>query len=371
MAHPAGSERIAGKKGRRAARLWEWNTRVVTGRLTRAWPGRLAVRQGAGEHPDGWPEFERYCRAAFPAVAAQLHAMVGDRARAHRLAHGAFAEAWLHWGRVSALADRTGWVRRRAVRQIRWSQRCRAVTGLLRRRRSDQPGAVGLLAVLARLPSVQRRALVLHHMAGLSSERLAEEENTSTKVVLQRLEHGRLALGHRAASGDWAEGDADVRAGQWAIAPIEDWVARQFTYLEYRLTPLPDTRSVFIAARTARRRRQATAVAGAGIILAAGFGTAVAATLSPSGPAAVPLAPVPHPDGPGPVGRSELPFVSAIHQRPPILHPPIPHPLMPAHPPVRHSPAPPARATPAVTPGPPPLAPIPWTPGGQVPDSGG
>jgi RNA polymerase sigma-70 factor (ECF subfamily) len=193
--------------------------------IDRLWPGRVPAGPGSGEHPVGWLEFERFCRTAFPPVAAQLHAIIGDRARAHRLAHGAFAEAWRQWDKVSALPDRVSWVRRRAARQIRWSQRCRAVTGLLRRGRSDEPGAAGLLAALTRLPAVQRRALVLHHMAGLTPAQLADEENTSAKVVSQRLEHGRLALGHRAASGDWAKGDADVGAGQWAIAPIDDWVS--------------------------------------------------------------------------------------------------------------------------------------------------
>jgi RNA polymerase sigma-70 factor (ECF subfamily) len=280
--------------------------------IDRLWPGRVPAGPGSGEHPVGWLEFERFCRTAFPPVAAQLHAIIGDRARAHRLAHGAFAEAWRQWDKVSALPDRVSWVRRRAARQIRWSQRCRAVTGLLRRGRSDEPGAAGLLAALTRLPAVQRRALVLHHMAGLTPAQLADEENTSAKVVSQRLEHGRLALGHRAASGDWAKGDADVGAGQWAIAPIDDWVARQFTYLDYRLAPRPDTRAVLIAMRTARQRRRITAVAGAGIILLTGFGTAVAATLSPSRQPSIPLAPASRSDDSGPVAGADLPFMPGL-----------------------------------------------------------
>lgn len=246
---------------------------------------------GPAPRPVGWVEFERYCRGAFPQLAAQLHAMTGDREWSHRVAHSAFAEAWTHWSKIRSRSDRTRWVRRRAARQLRSYQRRRWLAGLApwgKRATNSIP----LMQALAHLPSVQRRALVLHYMAKLTPEQLAEEEKTSTKVILQRLDHGRLALVHR-ASADWATGDADISSGQWALAPVDDWVARQLTYLEYRLAPRPDTRSVLVAARTARRRRQATIAAVAGVTLLTGVGTAVAARLSPNDRAGV--APTPPP----------------------------------------------------------------------------
>jgi DNA-directed RNA polymerase specialized sigma24 family protein len=209
-----------------------------------------------------------------------LHAVTGEREWSHRVAHSAFAEAWTNWSKIRSLPDRTRWVRRRATRQLRLHQRRCWLTGLVPWGNRARTSPIPLMQALAHLPSVQRRALVLHYMAKLAPEQLAEEERTSTKVILQRLDHGRLALVHR-ASADWATGDADIASGQWALSPVDDWVARQLTYLEYRLAPRPDTRSVLIAARTARRRRQATLAAVAGVTLLTGVGTAVAATLSP------------------------------------------------------------------------------------------
>jgi RNA polymerase sigma-70 factor (ECF subfamily) len=294
----------------------------------------------------GWVEFERYCRGAFPQLAAQLHAVTGEQEWSHRVAHSVFAEAWTHWGKIRSLPDRTRWVRRRAARQLRWYQRRRWLAGLTPWGRREATSTIPLMKALAHLPSVQRRAIVLHYLAKLPAEQLAEEEKTSTKVILQRLDHGRLALVHR-ASADWATGDADISSGQWALSPVDEWVARQLTYLEYRLAPRPDTRAVLIAARTARRRRRATIAAVAGVTLLTGFGTAVAATLSPSDRAGAAPMPPPLRSAPPTIDESGLPLLPGLGDpegpaparaadKPPPLIEPLP--AVQSGPPEQHQP---------------------------------
>ena len=52
------------------------------------------------------------------------------------------------------------------------------------------------LVALRAVPRVQRRALVLHHGAGRSLERIAAVEGTSAQGVRLRLAHGAHALAH-------------------------------------------------------------------------------------------------------------------------------------------------------------------------------
>lgn len=146
-------------------------------------------------------EFDRFYQAAYPRLFAQLHAILGDCAQAHAAAQEAFTRAWRRWSTVRALPDPTGWVRRVAmhVRNPRW-QRAPAgrsggepehVTTM------NHPPNLAVFDALSQLPAVQRRALVLHHMAGLSPEQIADEESTSESTIHARLAHGRLALAHR------------------------------------------------------------------------------------------------------------------------------------------------------------------------------
>ena len=60
---------------------------------------------------------------------------------------------------------------------------------LAQRRRSVRLGAA-----LARLPEAQRRAVVLHHLQGVSLVDLANEEETSVGTIKSRLHRGRGRL---------------------------------------------------------------------------------------------------------------------------------------------------------------------------------
>ena len=64
-----------------------------------------------------------------------------------------------------------------------------------------QPGAspdrLALVAALREIPAEQRRAIVLHHLVGLTVEEISHETGTPTGTVKSRLARGRRALaGH-------------------------------------------------------------------------------------------------------------------------------------------------------------------------------
>ena len=59
------------------------------------------------------------------------------------------------------------------------------------------PDRLALIAALRAIPAEQRRAVVLHHLAGLSVEEIAHETGAPTGTVKSRLARGRRALaGH-------------------------------------------------------------------------------------------------------------------------------------------------------------------------------
>ena len=56
------------------------------------------------------------------------------------------------------------------------------------------PDNVALVAALKEIPEAQRRAIVLHHLVGLSVEEVAVETGVATGTVKARLSRGRNAL---------------------------------------------------------------------------------------------------------------------------------------------------------------------------------
>jgi RNA polymerase sigma-70 factor (ECF subfamily) len=82
----------------------------------------------------------------------------------------------------------SGWRRRRTARNF-----------LARSRPSDptpppDETSVALVAALRQLPEAQRRALVLHHLAGLTVAEIAAAERCPEGTVKARLSRGRAAL---------------------------------------------------------------------------------------------------------------------------------------------------------------------------------
>lgn len=151
-----------------------------------------------GPTPAGADDFDELFRAEYPALVRRLRLVVGSTAVAEEIAQDAFCTALERWGRV-ALADRPGaWVQVVAMR--------RAIKVEGRRRRGSElvpgwsaasdagPVDVDLQRAIAELPDGQRRAVVLHHLADLSVDDVAEVLGVSAGTVKAQLHRGRARL---------------------------------------------------------------------------------------------------------------------------------------------------------------------------------
>jgi RNA polymerase sigma-70 factor (ECF subfamily) len=146
------------------------------------------------------PDFDELYASNFTGVVVQLYAYFGDLAEAQDVAQEAFCRAWQRWSSVSRYDDPVAWIRKVAWRLAvsRWR---RVRTALLHSRSTDvdyQPALdavrVDVVRALAQLPADQRRAIVLHHMVGLSAAEIANDAGVPAGTVRSWLTRGRAAL---------------------------------------------------------------------------------------------------------------------------------------------------------------------------------
>jgi RNA polymerase sigma-70 factor (ECF subfamily) len=134
-------------------------------------------------------------------LTSQMYAMTGSLPEAEDLVQEAFARAWQNWEKVSGYADPVAWVRSVACR-IRVSIWRKAVNRITAHRRHGVPDTipavspdyVAIVAALRRIPYEQRRAIVLHHLVGLSVEETARETEVAPGTVKARLSRGRQSM---------------------------------------------------------------------------------------------------------------------------------------------------------------------------------
>ncbi|OLT20727.1 hypothetical protein BJF78_09170 [Pseudonocardia sp. CNS-139] len=117
-------------------------------------------------------DFGAHLEANYQRLVAQLYAITLDAGEAHDAVQDAYSRAWRNWDTIGGSPDPSAWVRRVAVRSTARSwRRTLARFGIARPRPvSDgvDPRTGALLAALGRLSPGERRAVVLHHMAGAS-----------------------------------------------------------------------------------------------------------------------------------------------------------------------------------------------------------
>jgi RNA polymerase sigma-70 factor, ECF subfamily len=146
-------------------------------------------------------DFDSFYTGSVHRVTSHLYAMTGSRAEAEDLVQEAYARAWQCWGKVSAYSDPEAWVRTVAFR-IRVSAWRKATSRAMAHRRygvvEDEPGAnpdyVAIISALRRITPVQRQAIVLYHLVGLTVEEIAEEAGVAAGTVKARLSRGRQAM---------------------------------------------------------------------------------------------------------------------------------------------------------------------------------
>jgi RNA polymerase sigma-70 factor, ECF subfamily len=145
-------------------------------------------------------EFDDFYGATYATLVVQLAAYTGDRLEAQDVVQEAFARAWPRWHRLAYYDDPTGWVRRVAW-NVATSRRRRVratLATLLRMRAADvpepDPAHVDLVRALAALPPRQRRAVILHHMAGMSVAEIAADCDVAVGTVKSWLHRARTTL---------------------------------------------------------------------------------------------------------------------------------------------------------------------------------
>jgi RNA polymerase sigma-70 factor, ECF subfamily len=231
-------------------------------------------------------EFSTFHALAYPQLAAQTLAITGDAEITRTATDTTLARVWRSWSSVRRTGDLL--VRARWTAVLVAAERestapsvanhagdaIQAALGQLTAK-AEVAADVVVLAALQRLPRVQRRALVLHYMGGVSVRHLAALSGSSAEHVELLLDDGFTAL---ADSLEWsAPDDTDPDA-----APIGadgpdlsfDWVAEALADTAARLpeqipAPLPT-----------RLLRNATAVRWSIRAIAVAAGAACAAVIA-------------------------------------------------------------------------------------------
>jgi RNA polymerase sigma-70 factor (ECF subfamily) len=151
--------------------------------------------------PPKHQDFTAFYEATWGRTVACAYAISGELGAAEDAAQDAYARAWPRWSRLREYDDPGAWVRQVATRQAisRWRRSRTALNHLVRSREpatspAPDESTVALVAALRTLPEAQRRAIVLHHVAGLPVTEVARVERCPEGTVKARLSRGRAAL---------------------------------------------------------------------------------------------------------------------------------------------------------------------------------
>ena len=175
-----------------------------------AWKGR-EVRE---------VEFDEFYVRTAHRLVQQMFLFTGDWAEAEDIASEAYQRAWLRWSSVQPAESPEAWVRTVARRLAvsRWRRTRNAAMawrrhGAVAERPPLDGEHVDLVIALRKLPTKQRTAVVLHHLADLSVEQVAAETEASVSAVKQQLVRGRAALAELLGDVVLPDNDVALRGG--------------------------------------------------------------------------------------------------------------------------------------------------------------
>jgi RNA polymerase sigma-70 factor (sigma-E family) len=155
--------------------------------------------------------FDQLYRSSRDRLALQLTALTGNPSEAADVVQEAFMRAWVRWEAVGAYDDPEAWVRRVAhnLAVSRWRKTKKLVLRAdIPQFATEIPGeTVPIISALQTLPVAERKAVVLHHVAGLAVVDIAKELRAPEGTVKSWLSRGRTRL---AAELDRLEG-SDAR----------------------------------------------------------------------------------------------------------------------------------------------------------------
>jgi RNA polymerase sigma-70 factor, ECF subfamily len=157
--------------------------------------------RGAKARAEAVAEFDLFYAATATRLLRQMILLTGDSAEAEDVVQEAYERAWLSWPTVRDCVSGEAWVRTVARRLAvsRWRRvRSSSAAWLSTTARPEiaelDTEHVALVQALRQLPEKQRVAVVLHHVADLPVEQVAEETGSSVSAVKQQLVRGRAAL---------------------------------------------------------------------------------------------------------------------------------------------------------------------------------
>jgi RNA polymerase sigma-70 factor (ECF subfamily) len=146
-------------------------------------------------------EFTAFYDATWARTVTCVYAVTGELGAAKQAAQEAYVRAWRRWSTFSTYVDPAAGVRHMAVRRA--TRGSRGAPGTPSPATPSRPSeverlpegrSVALVTALRGLPEVERRALVLHYLAGFSIADIAAVERCAEKTITGRLAHGRSVL---------------------------------------------------------------------------------------------------------------------------------------------------------------------------------
>jgi RNA polymerase sigma-70 factor, ECF subfamily len=155
--------------------------------------------------------FAELYEAEFAAVYRACYALCGDRQLAEDAAQEAFARALERWRRLRERPWIAGWVATTALNVVRRSLRRRGAeprlsgTGIGRTGAEVAEDRLDLIRAIRTLPARQQEAVVLHYVADLSVDDVAEAMGVETETVKAHLARAREALA-RSLGGERIDG---------------------------------------------------------------------------------------------------------------------------------------------------------------------
>jgi RNA polymerase sigma-70 factor (sigma-E family) len=145
-------------------------------------------------------DFTGFYHANFADTVMLAYLFTADMPAAQDVAQEAFTRAWQRWSSLSGYDNPLAWVRRVCINltNSRW-RRLRTAQAFLQRQREEyveelNPDHVAVVAALRKLPRNHREAIVMHYLADMPIEEVAQQLEAPLGSVKSWLHRGRSAL---------------------------------------------------------------------------------------------------------------------------------------------------------------------------------